>query len=402
MNAKQAAEILKSYGREGDTELVHMTKGEVAGLQQLAEAAGGSLTINPVTGQPEAFFLAALLPTIIGGVGSAMGLGALGTAALGAGVGALTNRKDPIMGALTGAMGGYGGGQLTNALGAAGAAGSAMGSAVPGQAAAELAKTEAAKQAVAAGATGQGSQAAMLAAQNVGVPTAQLATNTLAPSSFSAAGQGIAALGTEAGRSAALQSLGGVGGAMRTAGMATAPMMYGSMFPGQAAASGKKEKRELPEYDYDPGMTGDYYGAGGNFSTGERQFFKPTFTRRFANGGIASLAQGGNVNMQSGDFVIPADVVAYAGGGSTEAGMAALSKKLGAVPIKGAGNGLSDDIPATIDGKQPARVANGEMLVKQPGKKGSQKLYGMMKNIRKQATGTTKQVRPVNLDKALA
>jgi hypothetical protein len=124
--------------------------------------------------------------------------------------------------------------------------------------------------------------------------------------------------------------------------------------------------------------------------------------RQYADGGIASLAQGGNVNMQSGDFVIPADVVAYAGGGSTEAGMAALSKKLGAVPIKGAGNGLSDDIPATIDGKQPARVANGEMLVKQPGKKGSQKLYGMMKNIRKQATGTTKQVRPVNLDKALA
>ena len=231
MSLKQLADELAARGRYGDTELVHMTKGEVAGLQRLAESAGGSLTINPDTGKPEAFFLAALLPTILGGVGASMGLGALGTAALGAGIGALTNDENPLMGAVMGGMGGFGGGQLANALGAAGASGTAMGSAIPGQAAAELATTEAAKKAVAAGATGQGSQAAMLAAQNMGAPTAQLASTTLAPSSFAAAGQGIKALGTEGGRAAFMDSMGGLGGLAKNVGMAAAPVLVGAMMP---------------------------------------------------------------------------------------------------------------------------------------------------------------------------
>jgi hypothetical protein len=46
--------------------LVHMAPREVAGLQSLAMAHGGSLTINPTTGLPEAGFLSNLLPTLIG------------------------------------------------------------------------------------------------------------------------------------------------------------------------------------------------------------------------------------------------------------------------------------------------------------------------------------------------
>jgi hypothetical protein len=46
--------------------LVHMTPGEVQALQTLAERHGGTLTINPETGQPEANFLKKLLPTIAG------------------------------------------------------------------------------------------------------------------------------------------------------------------------------------------------------------------------------------------------------------------------------------------------------------------------------------------------
>ena len=51
--------------------LVHMTPGEVRGLQNLAMAHGGSLTTNPHTGLPEAGFLSNILPTVIGiGVGA--------------------------------------------------------------------------------------------------------------------------------------------------------------------------------------------------------------------------------------------------------------------------------------------------------------------------------------------
>jgi hypothetical protein len=55
---------LAAYGRGNDTELVHMTPGEVKGLQALAMAHGGSLTINPSTGLPEAGFLEDILPVV--------------------------------------------------------------------------------------------------------------------------------------------------------------------------------------------------------------------------------------------------------------------------------------------------------------------------------------------------
>ena len=64
MSLKLAAEHLKRQGRGSDTELVHMTKDEVRGLQTMAKAHGGSLTINPETGLAEAGFLSSILPTI--------------------------------------------------------------------------------------------------------------------------------------------------------------------------------------------------------------------------------------------------------------------------------------------------------------------------------------------------
>jgi hypothetical protein len=414
MSLKHLADELAARGRYGDTELVHMTKGEVAGLQQLAESAGGSLTINPDTGKPEAFFLAALLPSLLGGIGSAMGLGAFGTAALGAGVGALGAKaqgKNPLMGAVMGGFGGYGGGQLANALGAAGSAGTAMGSAIPQQAAAELARTEAAKQAVAAGATGQGSQAAMLAAQNMGAPTAQLAATTMAPNTMAAAGQGLAALGTDAGRSAALQSLGGAKGALKAGSMAAAPAMYGYMTQ-MPRNEEDEEEMALPRYDYTAGLTGDYYGMGGDGSTRERQFFtQPTFTRRAAAGGTMDLAEGGIAElarggMKAGGFVVPADVVSMVGEGNTDAGYERIKRMLpGATPIKGKDGGQADTVKTSIEGKQPARIAHGEMYVPPAAVKragGAKKLYAMMDKVRQQATGNKKQIKPVDVRKALA
>ena len=98
-----------------------MTPGEVKGLQSLAMAHGGSLTINPETGLPEAGILSALLPMVAGfflgpaGIGltamqSAVAVGALGTAATG------SLGKGFMMG-----LGAYGGAGLGQGLTAAGA-----------------------------------------------------------------------------------------------------------------------------------------------------------------------------------------------------------------------------------------------------------------------------------------
>jgi len=118
MNYSSAAGELSSKGRNGDSMLVHMTPGEVGGLQSLAMAMGGSLTLNPDTGLPEANFLKKLLPTILGAALAATGIGApLAAGIVGAGQTALTG--DISKGLMAG-LGAFGGGSLAGAAGLGG------------------------------------------------------------------------------------------------------------------------------------------------------------------------------------------------------------------------------------------------------------------------------------------
>jgi hypothetical protein len=118
---------MATKGRGGDSMLVHMTPGEVQALQTLAERHGGTLTINPETGQPEANFLKKLLPTIVGaglnffapGLGSAVGgmfgLGAAaGTGIAVGGISALATGS--LSRGLMAGLGAYGGASLAGGL----------------------------------------------------------------------------------------------------------------------------------------------------------------------------------------------------------------------------------------------------------------------------------------------
>ena len=62
MSLKLAAQHLQAQGRGNDSQLMHISPRELKGLQALAKAKGGSLTINPTTGLPEAGFLEDVLP----------------------------------------------------------------------------------------------------------------------------------------------------------------------------------------------------------------------------------------------------------------------------------------------------------------------------------------------------
>jgi hypothetical protein len=106
-----AARAVQAQGRNKDTMLVHMTPNEVKGLQALAMAHGGSLTINPSTGLPEADFLDAILPIVAG-----FALGPAGFALMSAPAAALT------VGGVTAAMTGDLGKGLMAGLGAFGGA----------------------------------------------------------------------------------------------------------------------------------------------------------------------------------------------------------------------------------------------------------------------------------------
>jgi len=126
---KHIADQLATHGRYGDTMLVHMNPHEVAGIASLAP--GGKLTINPVTGQPEAFlpFLAPLLGGWLGSAAAGAGLlGSLGTvagSAIGSGLATTLATGDLEQGLLSG-LTGFGLGSALSGLGsAAGTAGTA-------------------------------------------------------------------------------------------------------------------------------------------------------------------------------------------------------------------------------------------------------------------------------------
>jgi lysozyme len=108
------ASLQAMKGRYGDTELVHMSKPEVRGLQSL-----GKLTVNPDTGLPEAFGMSDMLPIILGIVGGAVG-GPLG-AGLGSGIGSYATGSSLKESALKGGMsaiGSWGMGQIMSGVGA--------------------------------------------------------------------------------------------------------------------------------------------------------------------------------------------------------------------------------------------------------------------------------------------
>jgi hypothetical protein len=137
MSLHNLAQHLQSAGRGDDKILVHMTPKEVGGLQSLAMAHGGSLSINPDTGLPEAGILSKLLPTVLGF--------ALGPAGMGVTIGGLSSAASAglISGAIgtlaTGSLskgisaglGAYGGASLSGALMNAGTAAQGASQAFP-------------------------------------------------------------------------------------------------------------------------------------------------------------------------------------------------------------------------------------------------------------------------------
>jgi hypothetical protein len=113
---KGDAEKLASMGRYGDSMLMHVNPLEV---EYLEKNFPGSVTINPETGQPEAFlqFLIPLFSAVSGGIGSVAGMAAPLMSAIGSGVGAAG-------GALASGLGSVG----TALTGAGSAIGSGLGS----------------------------------------------------------------------------------------------------------------------------------------------------------------------------------------------------------------------------------------------------------------------------------
>ena len=315
--------------------------------------------------------------------------GALIGAAMGGGSAAIQG-GDPLKGALLGAAtGGVGAGIFGGAAGAAGgaeagAAGGAGAVAAPivdgtvmGGSAAGVPYTP---NALSVAGAGPGPMSTVPGMESIGAqvgagpmssaaaPVAEAAgTNTLQPPQ---------APGSFINRFKALptsEKLLYGGGAGIGALMLTAPK-YG--VPKQDKYSGP-----LSKFRYDPGS------------------FSP---RAYAEGGIAGLNQG-PLDRDQGPIMVggpTSNMQKMAAGGSTLGGYSDGGRLL-----KGPGDGMSDNIPAKIGHKQPARLAEGEFVVPADvvshlgngsTDAGAKQLYAMMNKVRHARTGNSHQGKQIN------
>jgi hypothetical protein len=471
MNMTPIAQSLAAQGRNGDSMLVHMTPNEVGGLQALAQSAGGSLSINPTTGMPEANFLESILPMVIGaGLSFIPGVGPLMAAGLvGGGTTLLTGDLNKGLMAGLGAFGGAGIGTTLAGLGAGAGFSSGVGATLADATAADVAafanlgSAPTASTALSNAGVGLGEAFA-----NPGAFGSQLVSNLGGPLGAGAAGLGVLGGFSAANQPSMVQPTTSAestyegpympverevrypdvgrtstsefdyfnpsnptpgfqtfadGGEIdfnlqpaplpepvqavpeaKPEGDPIAQMLLDFMMPGfREALSGEtyvspEERARIQQVLKSEGYTkGDSGGSGGFGGTTViesapvqtsggfggttieklKKTIGDTSDRRrpsppppigidskygfqpFSPGGVASIA--GGEFMEDGSFVIDARTVSELGNGSSNAGLELLMR-LGGRPVEGPGDGVSDSIPATIDGTQDAAVARDEVI----------------------------------------
>lgn len=454
MHHKTVNELAK-LGRNGDSMLVHMAPHEVAGLQYLALSHGGSLTINPKTGLPEAFSLGgifkSLLPMIAGGLLAATGIGAPLAALMVGGGSTILNKGDWKKGLMDG-LGAFGGAGLAGSLAGAGTA-ATQGAA--GQAAAAVGKNTAAETMRTAGteALKQGTLSSNASLIGQGLKSAIPGTASYIPGM---AGQVGSAVGMKTAMAAATPTMAELSKVPTIKPTAQAdPMYYNTSYnPGTYDPA----KREFVGAGYGqgtwskqfPGMPststpaaptsysrGNMPGSLANQMQAQEQELQPnplygqpgqpqylpsagvmagmSAMPRMAIGGPVPTGYGPSVDAYTGaeqmhDGGNPGNSdsspLRFAAGGLStfpEAAEYAAGGKL----LSGPGDGMSDSIPAMIKGQKPQRaaLADGEFVIPADvvshlgngsTKAGSKQLYAMMDKVRQARTGNSKQGRKIN------
>lgn len=387
---RHIANALASLGRHGDTELLHVTKGELDGINRLSQAHGlGSLPVNPHTGLKEASLLSTLLPIVGAAAGSLLlpGLGTAGGAAVGGALGGAAGQKmsggSPLQGALMGgAMGAVGGELAGGGFGPS----SAPVDAAPGYQ--NFGLTPA--------------QGAQYAAQ--GITPADLASNSMlaggpgAPTPALTPYQQATTYGGKASALAgeyplATTALGGAAAYGLLHHPAVTPQTH------QVTANDPTGLRVAPGgggggvYDIHPNTT--YTDTGP--ATGPTNFASAGYT------------PGGAYNPTPYNT----QYMGYASGGAVS------SSGIGSLPptyLQGQGDGMSDDIPGQIPATQPGQqpepiaVADGEYIIPSDvvshlgngsSNAGAKHLDKVMAHIRKERTGNPKQGKEINPDKVM-
>jgi hypothetical protein len=135
----------------------------------------------------------------------------------------------------------------------------------------------------------------------------------------------------------------------------------------------------------DPRLVGDYESGNVGDVSGTLENMPMISFDGMASGGITGYAMGGGISSLGG----------YAAGGNPRL-------------LKGPGDGMSDNIPATINRRQPARLADGEFVIPADvvshlgngsTEAGAKQLHAMMNKVRKARTGNPKQGKQIKPQK---
>lgn len=354
------------------------------------------------------------------GIGEAMLLGA----AMGGGSAAVTG-GDPLKGAVIGALTGGAGSGLSSALGGAEAA--TLGSATA-PTATTLAGTT---PGLTAGSTLGSSFGNSLAAFDTGIGTGANYALNAAPQGLSAAGgsmglnPAMAQAGMQGGTNFALNAPSVAPGAASNFALGAPSIAPGGIANLPAAAPSvaapaagtpanlfSDPMKYMGEHKFlagssalagavgarpDPYMPEEYNGPLKRFRLSS-DFRAPV---AYAEGGISTLASG-NYDRQVGEE--PMYTSNMSSGGISNLG----SYSDGGRMLRGPGDGMSDSIPASISGKRPARLADGEFVVPADvvshlgngsTDAGAKTLYGMMDKVRQARTGRKSQGREINPQK---
>jgi hypothetical protein len=286
-----------------------------------------------------------------GGIGEAM----LISAAMGGGTAAVTG-GDPLKGALLGAAtGGIGhgiaGATAAGGAGATGATGTAATTAAA-DAATTAATDQALTQASQQGLSGTGSATGNLSsAAGVQPPgPASLAPGSFKTAVADASNPMFPRIAEMSKSSYFYPGLGAMGAAVG-----------GALTPQTDMPGGSKYSGPLSRFRYDP----------------------EKYKRQMATGGLANTAPAQRMMQGS-------QLGSYSDGGQL---------------LSGPGNGMSDDIPASIGGKQPARLADGEFVIPADVVSGigngstgagADELYKLLDRVRLARTGSDKQGREIS------
>lgn len=485
------AQHLESKGRGNDHMLVHMTPREVAGLQALAKAHGGSLTVNPDTGLVEAGWLDSILP-MVAGAGLMMIPGMQPAAAamlVGAGTGLATGSVEKGLMAGLGAYGGAGIGESLANAGGSSIAEAGGADAVNKATSQGLASMPEGYNAANAGLTqnqmlsGSQDMSKFINAEqfpNLNAEQLQAYKDTMQSGVYNpqdivrtAGAQNATTTTTpwqnlKTGAKETFGSLDNtgkfIGQNYGKIGMAAAPAVADALTPKPIDPNAGKQTldEKYRKYPYAYELASNFQGY---TPTPPNPAYRPAGLgySGYAVGGVIpdAMAPGGLAALQGmrdgygASQTATGDEVQFNGGGRTtqnkkratytsasklaamdpyQSGISELNnaryaanmsgdfsiptriQELGDIPLraargtylKGAGDGMSDSIPATINGTQPARLADGEFVVPADvvshigngsSDAGAKKLYKMMDKVRMARTGKKSQAPAVKTDK---